>query len=79
LGVSVTLNGIVRGRTVQLDGDPGIPDGHPVRVTLATASPDDRAEAMRRAFGAWADDQEGLDEFLAEVRAARKQNRRPIE
>ena len=36
-------------------------------------------EGLRRAFGAWAEDAEQLDAFLAEIRRSRQRCRREVE
>ena len=74
-----SFRGVVRGRVIELDHEPGLPDGQAVRVTLRTddlvpdASP---GEGLRRAFGAWGDDAEGVDRFLAWNHDQRKRDRR---
>ncbi len=87
--MSTTLNeftGRVHGKTIELEQEPGLPDGQPVKVTVQPVpqapAGDDRlppGEGLRRAFGAWADDAEELDKFLEEVRRSRKRTRREIE
>jgi hypothetical protein len=73
-----TLKGIVNGRTIQLENEPGLPDGQAVTVTLepasGTESPRSQAalEALRRAAGTWKDDIEGLDRYLEWNRQQRK-------
>lgn len=75
------LKGVVHGRMIELDEEPGIPDGQAVSVTVdAAAPPNDQAifEAFKRAAGGWAEDVEGLDEFLEWNRQQRKVGRREI-
>ena len=67
------LRGIVRGRTIELEREPGLPDGQPVSVLLRPAAATD--DRLRRAFGAWAEDGEALDRFLEEVRRDRDGHR----
>ena len=70
------FNGVVHGRTIKLDGEPGLPDGQSVRVTLEpTSEAIETGEGLRRAFGAWADDAKELDEWLEWNRQQRKQSR----
>jgi hypothetical protein len=69
----MTIKGTIRGKTIELEHAPGLPDGQAVSVTLSPTVP--AGDGLRRAFGAWAD-AEGLDEFLDEVRRDRKQERR---
>lgn len=76
------VRGSIRGRTVELEEDPGLPDGYPVRVVLETRPPSDEAgrAALLRAAGAWAeDDVEGLDQYLEWNRQQRKIDRPEIE
>lgn len=66
------LKGTVHGRTIELDREPGLPDGQQVSVTLQ-AKP--TGEGIARAFGSWAQDADDLDEFLARVRQDRQSQR----
>jgi len=55
---------VLRGKTIELDEEPGLPDGQEVRVVVqpVEASESRRpGEGLRRAFGAWAEDAEELD------------------
>lgn len=76
------LNGIIHGRTIELQQESGLPDGQKVLVTLQ-ALPDagklPPGEGLRRAFGACADEAEDLDKFLEWNRQQRKINRPEIE
>jgi hypothetical protein len=67
------LRGIVRGNVIELDRNPGLPDGEAVVVRLRPVLPP--GEGIRRSAGAWADDAEGLERFLAEVRRSRRTER----
>lgn len=68
------LSGSIRGKTIVLEDDPGLPEGQAVTVTLTPRPPSDAVtrERLLRAAGAWADDAEGLDEFLEWTRQQRK-------
>ncbi len=72
---SVVLNGVVHGNRIDLDADSGIPDGERVTVHLTPSIEPPRrlpaGEGLRRAFGGWSEDQEGLDEFLKQMRTDR--------
>ncbi len=73
--------GVVRGNTIELERDPGLPDNQHVVVVVrpiepAALSPDD---GLRSSFGAWSEDADALDKFLAELRAARKKPRPPVD
>jgi hypothetical protein len=80
---SGSLRGIVQGRTIELDEETGLPDGQPVTVTVQPVTPGMQrlppGEGIRRSAGAWADDPEGLDQFLEWNRQQRKIGRPPIE
>jgi hypothetical protein len=71
--------GVVHGCTIELQDDVGLPDGQEVTVTVRPISPNradsPAGEGMRRAFGAWADDGDQLDEFLQWNRQRRKMSR----
>jgi hypothetical protein len=70
------FRGVVRGRTIELEREPGLPDGQAVTVTVqAAAQPSARGEGVRLSAGAWADDQAGLDDFLEWNRRRRKATR----
>lgn len=56
---------IVRGRTIELEQDLGLPDGQATLVEIRPIkSPEDVMEGLTKSFGGWADDAEGLDEYL---------------
>ena len=73
------LRGVVHGRMIELENEPGLPDGQSVTVVVQPTnavientectSPNTR---LRRAFGAWAEDAEELDEYLAWNRRQRR-------
>ena len=75
--------GVVHGTTIELDAKTGLPDGLPVHVTGQPANENTErlppGEGLRRAFGAWAEDAEELDAFLAETRRSRQRSRREIQ
>ena len=77
------LKGTVHGKIIQLEDEPGLPDGQSVTVTLLPASQNALSgetplEALRRAAGSWCDDPEGLDRFLEWNRQQRKLHRRAL-
>jgi hypothetical protein len=63
------LTGTVHGKRIDLNEEPGLPDGQAVSVTLLAES--HLNGGLRRSFGSWADDADGLDQFLADVRRDR--------
>lgn len=76
---AITHRGIVHGRMVEFSSDIGLPEGQVVEVTLQPVTDSERlpaGEGIRRAAGAWADDAEGLEEFLEWNRQQRKISRR---
>lgn len=79
---SSVFKGVVHGKTIELDQEPGLPDGQPVTVTVQP-TPIGRklppGEGLRRAFGAWSEDAAELDEYLAWNRQQRQQDRRGID
>ncbi len=80
------VNGVITGRTIELDLEPGFPTGQKVLVTIEPAKSESDnqgslapGEGLRRAFGAWAEDAEELDKYLEWSRQQRKVGRAPIE
>jgi hypothetical protein len=78
------IKGVVRGRTIELEEETGLPDGAVVMVRVKGQS--DRpeklppGEGLRRAFGAWSGPgEEGLDEYLAWCREQRREAGRELE
>jgi hypothetical protein len=75
------LKGTVRGKIIELETEPGLPDGQQVTVMVEPMpQPETVAEspleALKRAAGSWSDDPEGLDRFLEWNRRQRKIDRR---
>lgn len=62
----MTIKGVVHGKTIELEREPGLPDGQEVTVTVRPADPGRLApgEGLRRSAGGWSDDPQGLDEYL---------------
>ena len=75
--------GILHGKTIELEQEPGLPEGQPVSVTdqpvSSEASRLQPGEGIRRSAGGWAEDAKELDEYLKLVRQQRKVNRPEIE
>jgi hypothetical protein len=69
------MHGIIRGRTIELDQEAGVPEGQEVEVairTILTASKSDSwGEGLRRSAGALANIP-GLDEDMDEILRERK-------
>lgn len=80
--VTSTFNGIVHGKTIELDHEPGLPDGQQVTVTVRAQEDEHgapRGEGLRRAFGGWAEDADELDKFLDWNREQRRRGRRELD
>jgi hypothetical protein len=77
------FEGVIHGRVIELSRESGLPEGQAVSVIVKPVElPAEKlppGEGIRRAFGAWADEAEELDEFLAETRRLRQTNRPEIE
>jgi hypothetical protein len=74
------MKGTVRGKFIELETEPGLPDGQPVTVMVEPVpQPETLAEspleALKRAAGGWSDDPEGVDQFLEWNRQQRKVHR----
>jgi len=76
------FKGVIHGRTIELEQELGLPDGQTVTVTVQPFVEQTRrlppGEGIRRSAGSWADDPEGLDEYLRQLRQLRE-GRPPIE
>lgn len=60
--VSIIYQGIVHGRTIELDVAPELPDGQTVTVIVQPSTNKlPPGEGLRRAFGSWAEDADELD------------------
>ncbi len=67
------LHGIIRGKTIDLEKDPGIGDGREVEVVVrAVSSPRPWGEGIRGSAGAFADYPE-MDAAMEEIQLDRKQ------
>jgi hypothetical protein len=76
------LKGVVHGKTIELEQEPGLPDGQEVSVVLQPLEATEKrlppGEGIRRSAGGWDDDAEGLDKYLQWNRQQRKVSRREI-
>ena len=71
----------VKFRTIELDEEPGLPDGQKVTVSIVPSSrsaPLAPGEGIRRSAGGWSDDADGLERFLEWNRQQRKIDRPEI-
>ena len=75
------LRGVVHGKVIQLEADIGLPDGQEVTVTVRPIGAGRGAfgEGLRQSAGAWADDPDGLEAYLGEIRRSRQLDRSGIE
>jgi len=62
---TVIVKGVVRGKTIELDREVGLPEGQVVSVVLRPALPP--GEGLRRSFGTWAAGGEELDQFVDQI------------
>jgi hypothetical protein len=82
--MKTAIRGVIHGKVVELEDEPGLPDGQEVSVTLEPVSPatsptsPEALAALRRAAGAWAGDDEELDRYLEWNRQQRKGSRPEI-
>ena len=77
------MKGTVHGKIIELETEPGLPDGQRVTVVVEPVPQHENLaesplEALKRAAGSWSDDPEGLDRFLEWNRQQRKLDRRPL-
>ena len=63
------FHGVVHGKTIELNEETGLPDGHAVSIRLLPARTP--GEGIRASAGGWADGGEELDEWLAAMRRSR--------
>ncbi|MFI5460415.1 MAG: hypothetical protein ACHRXM_33785 [Isosphaerales bacterium] len=70
------FKGVVHGKLIELEKEPGLPDGQQVTVALQPILPP--GEGIRQSAGAWADAGEELDAWLIEMRRSRQQDRPEI-
>jgi hypothetical protein len=78
----VISKGVIRGKTIELDEEPGFDEGQEVSVSIHAVSPGPPlppGEGLKRAFGAWADDAEEVDRYLEWNRQQRKIGRAELE
>lgn len=78
----IIIKGVIRGKTVELEQESGLPDGQEVRVTMEPAPASDKSvpgEGLRRSAGAWCDDTEGLEQYIEWNRQQRKLGRKRLE
>jgi hypothetical protein len=69
---TVIVRGVVQGKTIELEREPGIAERQPVSVVLRPALPP--GEGLRQAFGSWSDSQ-GLEQFIEGVYRDREGDR----
>ena len=81
-GSSSILRGVIHGKTIELEAEPGLPDGQQVTVTVEPVAHGQRlppGEGIRRSAGGWAEDSEELDQYLEWNRQQRKVSRPEVE
>jgi len=70
---TVIIKGVVHGKTIELEHEPGVPEGQLVSVVIRPALP--AGEGLRQSFGAWAADAQGPDDFIRNVYRDREDDR----
>jgi hypothetical protein len=80
-GSDENVRGIVHGKVIQLESEIGLPDGQEVTVSVRPVAPKEETpgDGLRQSAGAWDDDPDGLDAYLAENRRARQLDRPDID
>lgn len=77
--VPAILQGVVHGKMIELDREPGLSDGQRVIVTVQAAPPPQAplppGEGIHRSAGAWEEDAAELDQYLEWNRQQRKLGR----
>ena len=68
----MTYHGIIRGKTIELDEAPSLPEGQDVTVEI---QPTQWGDGIRASAGAWADAGPELDEWLRKMDDARHSGR----
>ena len=80
----MTIRGVIRGKIIELETEPGLPDGQTVAVdvrpVLPSSSPAETprlppGEGIRQSAGAWADAGPALDVWLEDLQRSRQRNR----
>jgi hypothetical protein len=72
-----TLHGKVRGRTIELDEDPGVAEGQEVEVQMKVVPPAKKwGEGILRSAGGWANYPE-MAAIMEKIHQERKLERRP--
>ncbi len=69
------FRGVIRGKIIELEKDPGLEEGDPVEITLKLNLPP--GEGLRRAAGGWDEPGLTLEQLLEEMRRIRKGDRPP--
>jgi hypothetical protein len=72
-----SITGTIHGKTVELDQEPGLPDGTRVQVAVVSSPNLTPGEGIKSSFGSWAGDDAAVDEFLKQVRKDRDSDPRP--
>lgn len=73
-----TFRGVVHGKTIELEQEPGLPDGQPVTVAIHSLSASASlapGEGIKQSAGGWADAGGDLDEWLEEMKRSRQIDR----
>ena len=67
------LRGTIHGRTIELEQEPGLPEGQHVSVTVQRLLPP--GEGIKQSARGWADASDELDCWLDQMQRSRQQDR----
>lgn len=68
-----SLNGIIHGKTIELEQESGFPDGQ--RVVVVVSPTRKAGDGVKKSAGAWSDAGDDFDAWLDEVRRSRQVSR----
>jgi hypothetical protein len=71
--IETILTGTIRGKTIELEQESGLPDGQHVAVMVRPVLAP--GEGIRQSAGTWADAGDELDAWLDEMQRSRQQDR----
>lgn len=70
---NAVLKGVVHGKTIELETEPGLPEGQQVTIIVRPSLPP--GEGIRQSAGGWADAGPEFDSWLDEVQRSRQHDR----
>ncbi len=74
-----SIHGIIHGKTIELDQDPGLAAGQEIEVQVKVVQPQEKwGEGILRSAGGWADYPE-MDTIMVQIHRERQRERRSQE